>query len=117
MNGCATYWNISGRTYNDVNSNCQKDAADTALYNMKINLSSGGNPVEQTYSGGAGYFSFNTPASGIYDVSGRLVASLNYIKQTEGMVQDIDITSLAPGSYRISLTTEKGNITKQFIRQ
>lgn len=52
----------------------------------------------------------------IFDVSGRLVKSASYNKQTEGMVQDMDINNLQKGIYTISLQTEKGIITKKFTK-
>ena len=69
LNGCSTYWNISGRAYYDVNSNCVKDGSDTATRNIKVMLRSGGNLVGQAYTGGDGFYSFDNDTSGIYEVS------------------------------------------------
>jgi uncharacterized repeat protein (TIGR01451 family) len=59
-NNCTAYWNVSGKVYNDSNSNCIADANELRLSNMKLMLDSAGTLIQQTYTGGEGFYSFDT---------------------------------------------------------
>ena len=59
-NGCSVYWNINGKVYNDTSGNCIKDAGETNVQNMKVNLYENGVLTQQNYSGGYGIYSFDT---------------------------------------------------------
>ncbi len=63
-NGCSNYWNISGMVYYDANANCVFDSNDVAQGNVKIQLYNNGVLEQQTYTGGAGYYSFYV--NGVY---------------------------------------------------
>lgn len=59
-NGCDSYWNISGKVYNDLNSNCLDDTTEAGIKNAKVMLYSSGNLIQQTYTGSTGLYSFDT---------------------------------------------------------
>jgi uncharacterized repeat protein (TIGR01451 family) len=59
-NGCTAYWKISGKVYSDTNSNCIADNNELHLSNMKLMLDSAGTLIQQTYTGGEGFYSFDT---------------------------------------------------------
>jgi len=67
-NGCQVYWNISGKVYNDINSNCAADVSESNIPYMKVNLYENGLLVQQNYSGGHGVYSFDTDY-GTYEMS------------------------------------------------
>ena len=52
----------------------------------------------------------------INDVSGRIVKSNSYLKQQEGLVDNINIDELAKGVYIVSFMTEKGTSTQRFVK-
>lgn len=64
---CYIYGNINGLAYYDANSNCQNDSNDAGTNYTKIQLYNSGNLVQQTYSGGEGYYSFRA-TSGYYSL-------------------------------------------------
>jgi len=59
-NGCTAYWNISGKVYSDTNNNCIADNGELRLSNMKLLLDSAGILIQQAYTGGEGFYSFDT---------------------------------------------------------
>jgi uncharacterized repeat protein (TIGR01451 family) len=59
-NGCNFYWNINGQVYGDANNNCIADNNELRLSNMKLMLDSAGTLIQQTYTGGEGFYSFDT---------------------------------------------------------
>jgi len=61
FNNCNWNYNITGRTYQDVNTNCLYDTGEMDFSNIKIQLYQGGSPFMQTFTGGEGYYSFDTP--------------------------------------------------------
>ena len=68
-NGCPSYWNISGSVYYDADSNCVINGADTGQQNIKITLRIGGNLVGQAFSGGEGFYSFDSDTASMSEVS------------------------------------------------
>ena len=87
-NGCNSYWNISGQSFFDIDSNCIYNTVDVNEKNIKINLYKNGQLVQQTFTGGEGFFSFDADSLTIFktqiDTSGlpfkvRCPLSLNYI--------------------------------------
>ena len=66
-NGCATYADLSGRTYHDKNHNCTFEGADQGQYGLKHSLYSNGILLGQTYSNSAGNYSFDVNAYGNYE--------------------------------------------------
>ncbi len=58
-NGCQVFWNISGKSYFDKNLNCLFDSTDVRQQNMHIMLYDNGNLIQQTFTGGEGYYSFD----------------------------------------------------------
>jgi uncharacterized repeat protein (TIGR01451 family) len=59
-NNCTAYWNISGKVYSDTNNNCIADNNELRLSNIKLLLDSAGTLIQQTYTGGEGFYSFDT---------------------------------------------------------
>lgn len=59
-NACPAFWNISGMTYHDANNNCVANTNELRMGNLKVLLDSMGTPVQQTYTGGDGHYSFDT---------------------------------------------------------
>jgi uncharacterized repeat protein (TIGR01451 family) len=66
--GCQPFWNISGQCYYDENSDCRFDSTDVATNYVKTQLFSNGTLVQQTFSGGEGYYSFDSVPNGNYTV-------------------------------------------------
>ncbi|TAH40765.1 MAG: T9SS type A sorting domain-containing protein [Bacteroidetes bacterium] len=60
VNGCQTFWNISGKIYNDLDSNCISDPNEFNAQNLKVNLYESGILQQQVYTGGEGFYSFDT---------------------------------------------------------
>lgn len=67
--GCQSYFNISGSTFRDLNSNCIYDAGDSVYANMKVLLKQGNRLLKQTFSQYSGQYSFKTDTLGIYNVT------------------------------------------------
>ena len=67
--GCQAFWNISGQCFYDQNSDCLFDAVDVGTNYVKTQLYSGGNLVQQTFSGGEGFYSFDSVPYGTYAVT------------------------------------------------
>jgi uncharacterized repeat protein (TIGR01451 family) len=65
-NGCAAFWNISGKSYYDSNGNCLFDSADAGQANSHIMLYENNVLQQQVFSGGEGYYSFQVPNAGNY---------------------------------------------------
>lgn len=59
-NNCTVYWDISGKVYGDTNSNCVNDINEFGQPNLKLLLDSSGVLIQQTYTGGEGFYSFDT---------------------------------------------------------
>ncbi len=68
VNGCPVLWNISGKTYSDINDNCLEDSLDTPVKNTKIKLFKNGILEKQVITGSEGYYSFDTDL-GNYTIS------------------------------------------------
>jgi Leucine-rich repeat (LRR) protein len=66
--GCTPYWNISGKTHVDNNSNCLQDNLEAGFQNIKMKLFENGNLLQQTLTNQAGQYSFNTNL-GVYDIA------------------------------------------------
>ncbi len=68
-NGCQPFWNISGQTYYDQNINCNFDSIDVGTNYVKTQLyDNTGALIQQTFTGGEGYYSFDSVAYGSYTV-------------------------------------------------
>ncbi len=68
-NGCNTFSNIAGKNYFDYNANCLLDSTDVRQGNMHIMLYENGTLIQQTFTGGEGYYSFNVnDSAGNYEV-------------------------------------------------
>jgi uncharacterized repeat protein (TIGR01451 family) len=65
---CQPFWNISGQSYYDQNNDCQFDNIDVGTNYVKTQLYSNGNLIQQTFSGGEGFYSFDSVANGNYTV-------------------------------------------------
>ncbi len=66
--GCQPFWNVSGQNFYDQNNDCQFDSIDVGTNYVKTQLYSGGTLVQQTFSGGEGFYSFDSVANGSYTV-------------------------------------------------
>jgi len=64
--GCSAFWNISGKSYYDSNSNCLFDSADVGQANSHIKLYENGVLQQQAFTGGEGYFSFQVANAANY---------------------------------------------------
>lgn len=62
-NGCPAYWKISGKVYNETNSNCQIDVNEEGLKNIPVRLYNNGVLVEQLNSMQGGGYSFKADFS------------------------------------------------------
>ncbi len=69
INGCAIYWNIRGKIYDDANSNCLQDINDNAVKNVSLRLSNGNILLESHFTGIPGNYTFQTDTFGTYMVS------------------------------------------------
>ncbi|HWB64321.1 MAG TPA: T9SS type A sorting domain-containing protein [Chitinophagales bacterium] len=58
--GCQVFWNISGQCYYDQNSDCSFDSIDAGTNYVKTQLYQNGVLQQQTYTGGEGFYSFQT---------------------------------------------------------
>ena len=67
-NNCSVNWNIFGKTFFDANNNCIYDSGDTTLQNIKVELLSGGNLLQQTFTTLGGTFLFDVDTFGTYEV-------------------------------------------------
>ena len=68
-NGCRPFWNISGECFYDQNNNCSFDSIDVGTNYVKTQLyDNTGNLVQQTFTGGEGFYSFDSVAYGSYSV-------------------------------------------------
>ncbi len=68
-NGCTAMWNLSGNTYYDKNRNCLKGLTDNDIGNARIQLRSGGSLVQETFTGGRGFYSFDVDNFTDYTIS------------------------------------------------
>ena len=66
--GCSINWNISGRVYQDRDSNCIVGAGDRIQIGVKVNLLVNGTLLQQTTTGSEGFYSFKIPSTGTYNV-------------------------------------------------
>lgn len=57
---CDVYWNISGTTYYDANSNCINDVTEPTNANLKVQLYSGGSLQQEVFTNSDGSYSFDT---------------------------------------------------------
>ena len=64
--GCPVFWNLSGKTYFDSTGNCQLNTGDVAQKNIHLNLYENGTLVQQTFSGGEGFYSFDVDPAGVF---------------------------------------------------
>lgn len=69
-NGCPDFYSITGKTYFDADTNCSFGSADVRLGPVKIQLFSSGQLVEQAFTGGEGFYSFDVQHNyGTYQTS------------------------------------------------
>lgn len=69
-NGCDVFYNITGKTYFDDNANCSFDLGDVNLRNAKVQLFKNGQLLQQAFTGGEGYYTFDVQnAPGTYTTS------------------------------------------------
>ncbi|MEO5572591.1 MAG: leucine-rich repeat domain-containing protein [Bacteroidia bacterium] len=68
-NNCNFYWNISGKSYFDFNTDCIFNGQDINQQNLPLLLYKDGNLIQQTLTGGEGLYSFNTDSVGVYSVT------------------------------------------------
>jgi uncharacterized repeat protein (TIGR01451 family) len=66
--GCEVYWNITGKSFMDVNNNCIIDGSEAELSNIKYELWSNGTLIQQAYSLSNSYYSFDADAYGNYEI-------------------------------------------------
>ena len=83
-NACIISWNISGKIYFDTNLNCNQTMNESGLHNMHLKLYENGNLIQQAFTGGEGFYSFDINNFNNYEV--QLDTS------------DIPFTSICPSS-------------------
>jgi uncharacterized repeat protein (TIGR01451 family) len=67
--GCGSFYNITGKSYFDSNTNCLYESGDFRQGNEHILLYKNGNLIQQAFTGGEGYYSFDVNDSlGDYNV-------------------------------------------------
>jgi hypothetical protein len=66
--GCNFYWNISGKTFFDPDSNCMQVVTEPGLKNMHLELYQNNVLVQQAFTGGEGFYSFDVNTTGNYEV-------------------------------------------------
>ena len=69
IQGCQTYWNITGQTFLDANSNCLYDSAESIYDNIKVQLLRNGVMEQLAFTHSGGYYSFDVDTFGVYNVS------------------------------------------------
>ncbi|HLP50439.1 MAG TPA: T9SS type A sorting domain-containing protein [Chitinophagales bacterium] len=57
---CSALWNITGNAYKDDNSNCIRNAGETAISMLKVSLLQGSTLIEQTLTVTNGNYTFDT---------------------------------------------------------
>ena len=66
--GCAVFWKINGRVYNNPVQSCYFDNSSYALQNVKLKLLNNGTLLQQTYTNNQGFYSFDVDTEGVYEV-------------------------------------------------
>lgn len=65
-NGCEVFWNIAGKSYLDLDTNCIKGNTEIGHSNQKLNLYKNGVLDQQTYTNIYGYYDFDTFSNDFY---------------------------------------------------
>src|SRR5204863_5219222 len=66
--GCNFYWNIAGETFLDADSNCVQSPFENGMMNMHIILYQNNNLIQQAFTGGEGFYSFDVNNFGNYEI-------------------------------------------------
>ena len=66
--GCQPFWNISGQCFYDENNDCQFDSIDAGTNYVKTQLYNGNTLIQQTFTGGEGFYSFDSVPYGNYTI-------------------------------------------------
>jgi hypothetical protein len=69
LNGCQPFWNISGKCFSSIDSSCVFDSVSKGSNYVKTQLFSGASLVQQTFTGGEGFYSFDSVPYGNYTVT------------------------------------------------
>ena len=90
----------------DLSTNTETTTNISTINNQNINLYP--NPTSSLLS-----------IEGDVEVSSIVITSLSgqVIKTIEGDVKNIDVSDLPKGAYLLKVTSDKGSVVKQFIRQ
>jgi hypothetical protein len=73
INNCQVYWNITGKVFSDLNSNCIPEITELKKPGIKINLFQNAALLQQTFSRSMGQYSFDTD-TGFYNCSAEIFA-------------------------------------------
>ena len=88
-NGCQIFWNISGKTYFDVDSNCVNTLGEIGLKNVRVLLFQNGTVNQMAFTGINGRYSFDVNTYGNYDVViDSTTIPFSVICPASGMYQD-----------------------------
>jgi len=68
-NNCQSFWNITGQAFLDTAGTCQYEQGEGVYRFVRINLTEGGVLLQQAFTDGGGYYSFDVDTYGIYQVS------------------------------------------------
>jgi len=66
--GCQVFWNISGKSFVDINTNCIFDANEVSANNVKYELWRNGYMLQQAFSDAYDHYSFDIDSLGGYEV-------------------------------------------------
>lgn len=78
--GCQPFWNVSGQIFFSPDNSCAFDTVSVVTNYVKTLLYSGSNLIQQTFTGGEGFYSFDLVPYGNYTVgvdTGNLPFSVN----------------------------------------
>ncbi len=91
---CSVYWNISGTTFIDANSNCLTDTNEVLLKNLKVKLFSGGILKQQAFSNDLGQYAFTADTG-------------NYVYSIDTNLLPLNV--LCPASFSFSTSLNNAN--------
>ncbi|MBP6428057.1 MAG: T9SS type A sorting domain-containing protein [Bacteroidia bacterium] len=91
INSCTAFWNIDGRLYSDLNSDCVSDTIESGLKNIKVQLYRNSVLEQQTLSNDGGVYAFAADTG-----------SYTYTVDTTGLPFEL---TCPPGGFHSSMLT------------
>jgi len=90
--GCDVYWNFSGNTYLDSDSNCQFSLSEDGIDHLRVLLFESGNLVQQSF----------TRIQGFYALEANSIGNYSIVLDTANL--PVDLFCPVPGIYYDTLT-------------